>query len=152
MKIAKNVSNLINRCGVEDPQLVYDNKYKEILFSTVRHADSGDKKTLAYNEMIQQFTSVYNVDFQFAANVEDKTFLFKKDNNVYLWNEQEYGMFPLLKYVVNDKNTFTKVYDNVQIGMGESFYFDQFYNGEIDTEKRDNQPLTFKFNTTEQNS
>lgn len=152
MKIAKNVSNLINHCDVEDPQLVYDNKYKEILFSAVCHVDNGDKKTLAYNEMIQQFTSVYNVDFQFAANVEDKTFLFKKDNNVCLWNEPGEKVFPLLKYVVNDKNTFTKVYDNVQIGMGESFYFDQFYNGETDTEKRDNQPLTFKFNTTEQNS
>lgn len=152
MKIAKNVSNLINHWDVEDPQLVYDNKYKEILFSAVCRVDNGDKKTLAYNEMIQQFTSVYNVDFQFAANVEDKTFLFKKDNNVCLWNEPGEKVFPLLKYVVNDKNTFTKVYDNVQIGMGESFYFDQFYNGETDTEKRDNQPLTFKFNTTEQNS
>jgi len=69
--------------------LIYDNRYKEILFSTVRHVDNSDEKTLAYNEMIQQFTSVYNINFQFAANVEDKTFLFKKDNNVYLWNEQE---------------------------------------------------------------
>lgn len=152
MKIAKNVSSLINQRDIENPQLVYDNRYKEILFSTVRHVDNSDEKTLVYNEMIQQFTSVYNINFQFAANVEDKTFLFKKDNNVYLWNEQEQDMFPLLKYVVNDKNTFTKVYDNVQIGMGESFYFDQFYNGETDTEKRDNQPLTFKFNTTEQHS
>jgi hypothetical protein len=144
MKIAKTVSNFINKSVVENPTLAYDNKYKEIIFSNIQ------QKSLVYNEIVQQFTSVYDITFKHRAEVGNKLLLMN-DSVINKWNEK-CNLIPTLVYIVNDKNTFTKVYDNVQIGMGESFYFDQFYNGEIDTEKRDNQPLTFKFNTTEQNS
>jgi len=47
MKIAKNVSNLINTGTVTVPTLAYDNKYKEILFADI------NERTLVYNEVIQ---------------------------------------------------------------------------------------------------
>ena len=36
--------------------------------------------------------------------------------------------------------------------MGDTFYYDRFYNSEEDTSKRDGQPITIKFNTLRQES
>lgn len=151
MKIAKTVSNLINTGPIQNPALAYDNKYKEVIFSTV------NGKSLAYNEAIQQFTSMYNTQFDHSVEVGDKLLLINK-STINKWNES-CELTPILKYIVNDKSTFTKVYDNVQLGMGESFYYREFYNSEdpkdIEAGKTDNkntQPLTFTFDTIEQHS
>lgn len=152
MKITKTVSNLINKAeSITDPVLAYDNKYKEIIFSTI------NGKSLAYNEAVQQFTSMYSTQFNHSVEVGDKLLLINK-NIINRWNES-CELTPILKYIVNDKSTFTKVYDNVQLGMGESFYYREFYNSEDPkdieagkTENKNTQPLTFTFNTKGQES
>lgn len=158
MKIAKTVSNYINRnVDVTTPALAYDGKYKEILASVVYNSITEEENPLAYNELVQQFTSVYSpIEFKYSANIQDALYLISESESgdlILKWNEPDENHYPKLKYVVNDKDTFTKVYDNVQIGMGESFYYREFYNGDDNDEyNTDTQPLTFTFDTIEQHS
>mgnify|MGYP007013919993 CR=1 FL=1 len=73
MKIAKTINNLINTKTISNPCMAYDNKYKEVLLSTIE--DDEKEQTLAYSELIQQFVSLYNIKFNFSASVDDKLFL-----------------------------------------------------------------------------
>ena len=157
MKIAKSVSNLLNKYTVEKPTLAYDNKYKEIIFSTINTPDGP--KSLAYNEMIQQFTSLYGVDFQHKVELGDELLLVKdQDIDILQWNQNDGNLNDIrLKYIVNDKSTFTKVYDNLQIGMGDPFFGDDVIGNPINLKDADRQvvkdnTLKFTFNTTSQQS
>lgn len=143
MKINKTVSNIINKNKIENPVLSYDNKYKEIMLSTINI--NSDDKSLVYNELTQQFTSLYNVDFKYKAELNDKLFLINKDSIVE-WNKSK-ALYPILKYIINDKNIYTKVYDNSVIGMGDQF----FYSGNTITITNADK-LKFKFDTIGQHS
>lgn len=151
LKIEKTVSNLINSQYITERALLYDNKYKEILFSSLAQTYIDKHKTLVYNEIVQQFTSMYDFEFKYSADIEGNLYFFNDQNDAYIWNIKGHELKPLLKYLVNDKNMFVKVYDNVQIGMGEQFTTQHFYSDTEYAEKID-QPLTFKFHTFEQNS
>ena len=139
MKIAKSVSNLINKSSIVSPTLSYDNKYKEIILSSV----AG--KSLAYNEMIQQFTSLYDITFSNKAEIGDKLFLID-DYSIKEWNKEK-SLIPILKYIVNEKHNYVKVYDNANVGMGELFFYVDHH---VTTENADK--LKFKFNTLGQSS
>ena len=153
MKISKTVSSLLNKSTISSPTLAYDNKYKEIIFSEL---DNG--LSLAYSEIIQQFISLYKVSFQHSVQLEDKLLLIsnyedepdlqKQHDNVYIWNRHGVELTPFLQYIVNDKNTFVKVYDNVQVGTGDQF----FYNKQSEQIEDQLNQLKFKFNTTGQQS
>lgn len=133
---------------VDHPVLAYDTKYSELIANVVQNYP------IVYSELIQQFTGVYGVDFKYKANLLDGLLLFG-GTDVKKWNEattitDEDGKekiisstYPLLTYVVNNNHTYVKVFDNVQLGMGNAFYYDQFYNGEGEHRC----PITIEFNT-----
>lgn len=173
MKKPKQISALINKSTPQEhPKMVYDHKYNEVLMNIVNipyeeylkrfvgdlPVDSFDEVhyvmsfeydkayPIAYSELIQQFISVYTTPFEHAVTVNGSTYMFN-DNKALKWNTEGIDLYPLLRYVVNNNSMFTKTYDNVQLGMGETFYYNEFYNSEPDTEKRDNQPLSFRFRT-----
>ncbi len=148
MKKEKTVSAYIN--GIQNlkeiPTLLYDDKYSEILINLT------DQKSLVYNEFVQQFTSVYQVWFDHALNIEGSV-LFTRDTKMYEWNKVEKNSeyIPRLDYVVNPSSQIVKVFDNMEIGMGEGFYYDQFYNGPQNGDRPDyKQPIKIIFNTPKQ--
>ena len=177
MKKPKTVSSLINRGQlINKPKMSYDHKYHEVLMHVVNipyieylkrfennfpvdgfendfiiAEERFNRYPIVYNEIVQQFTSAYTTPFEHSVVVNGKNYMFE-NNDVYEWNKVGEELYPRLRYVVNANSTFTKTYDNVQLGMGESFYYDLFYNSEPDTTKRDNQPLTFAFRTIGQQS
>ena len=131
----KSISNYINKHEeVDKPNLVYDNKYKELLCSVV---EGG---TLVYSEIISAFVSVYKFNPLFDAQVFEDT-LVSNTSGLYKINEssQTSSLFgldikPLLKYIVNKDSSYNKVFDITTFGG-------RFYGGD------DLKNLTFKFDT-----
>lgn len=161
MKKLKLVSNYINKStSLEKPALVYDNKYSEVLMSVVNNTDydslyyhTNGKSPLVYNEITQQFTSVYERPFDYKFVFFDKLMLADNTTSgnsttgkIYEWNKSNTSLLPYLKYIVNDNSTYVKVYDNVQLGIGDAFYGSWY----LDSEEKDHQlfdKLRFKFHT-----
>ena len=131
----KNISNYINSNNeVDKPNLIYDNKYKEILCSVV-----GDG-AISYSEIINAFISVYKFNPLLDTHIFDDTIV-TSNNSLYQINKQsadstlfENPITPLLKYVVNKDSQYNKVYDITTFGG-------RLYGGD------DLNSLTFKFNT-----
>lgn len=132
----KNITNYINSNDeVDRPNLVYDNKYKEIICSVV-----GDG-SITYNETIGAFVSVYKTNPIFDTQVFEDTLV---TNNSQLYKINEPGsnstllgddkIHPLLQYVVNKDSQYNKVFDITTFGG-------RFYGGD------DLSDLTFKFDT-----
>ena len=138
LSIAKNVSNYIHKnAEVSKPNVAYDNKYKELLFTVVNN------ETIAYNEFIAQFTSIYKYMPIFDTQVFDnlittnKTSLFREDKKkekgqAHLFNK---AIYPLVQYVVNKDAQYNKVFDISTFGG-------RFYGGDEGIKH-----LRFTFNT-----
>ena len=144
MKKVKTVNKYINeRDECEKPALAYDSKYNEVLMNVV------GQMPLAYSEITQQFTSLYNASFDYKIDFNDRLILVANDN-FNEWNAGNGYLKPSLKYVVNDNNTYVKVYDNVLFGLGDVFDDGSyFYNSDVEEKI---QPLNFTFKTKGQES
>ena len=134
----KSIRNYLNSHDENNkPYLFYDPKYKEVVNSVV------NDESVVYNEQIEAFTSVYKFTPTFAALVNNDilttnilTVYNYNDNdgsNVTLFREP---ILPLLKYVVNNHNTYTKVFDITTFGG-------RFYGGNNSGVNH----LSFKFKT-----
>lgn len=113
-----------------------------------------DDGSMIYSELTGQFVSLVDVYPKHAIQFGDKIYMMSdKDANdkyLWLWNYQECKknpdvsyvrgfsnmLYPYVKYVINDNNTFPKVFDNITFGG-------RFYGGD----KEDITPLRFKFKT-----
>lgn len=113
-----------------------------------------DDGSMIYSELTGQFISLVDVYPKHAIQFGDKIYMMSdKDANdkyLWLWNYQECKknpdvsyvrgfsnmLYPYVKYVINDNNTFPKVFDNITFGG-------RFYGGD----KEDITPLRFKFKT-----
>lgn len=126
LSIAKNVSNHIHQHEeVEKPHLVYDNKYKEMMFSVV---EGG---AITYNEFIAKFTAVYKYMPLFSTQVFEKLFTTTSDT-IYQYNTpqttgkailDDVNITPLVRYVVNKNNMYVKTFDITTFGG-------RFYGGD----------------------
>lgn len=134
----KSIRNYLNSHDENNkPYLFYDTKYKEVVNSVV------NDESVVYNEQIEAFTSVYKFTPTFAALV-DNNILTTNVLTVYNYNDNNGNgvtlfrepMYPLLKYVVNNNNTYTKVFDIITFGG-------RFYGGDDSGVNH----LSFKFNT-----
>lgn len=139
----KNVQNYLNSQYKVDnltdsPTLTFDKLYNEILFSVTYDG------SLVYNEYIQQFNSVYDINHNGSFAFTDRVILLPANLELYQWNKSRDGetsrgifgneLLPTIKYVVNANSTYTKVYDN-------SEFAGRFYGGdELDD-------LSFRFTT-----
>ena len=134
----KGVKNYINeRSESNEPHLFYDNKYKELVSNAVNN------ESLVYNEQVEAFTSVYKFTPLFSTITEGELLVANKEQlDVYsikeglFENSSLFGeeVYPLLKYVVNNQNTYNKVFDITTFGG-------RFYGGD------DLSNLTFTFDT-----
>ena len=137
----KNITNHINKHNeVSHPSLSYDVKFNELISNVV---DGG---AIAYNEYVQQFTSIYTFLPIFRSRIGNDLLLSSSDT-IYKWNGKLTSdpntslLFgqpakPKVQYVVNKANAYNKVFDITTFGG-------RFYGGEdagIDN-------LTFKFDT-----
>ena len=72
--------------GIVAPVMFYDKKYNEVV-SKVLHGQKD--KSIAYNEMIQAFTSVYDLDFDNHLTFDNNIYLLAATNgrlNIGHWN------------------------------------------------------------------
>ena len=101
--------------GIVTPVMFYDKKYNEVV-SKVLHGQKD--KSIAYNEMIQAFTSVYDLDFENHLTFDNDIYLLNVVDgklNIGHWNKGTRNVDTKLKYVVNASPTVTKVFDNQEI-------------------------------------
>ena len=122
LSTVKNVKNYIKFVDGNDteestiPTIVYDNKYKEVLFNVV------EDKSLVYSEHTMNFTSVYNFSPIFYCNLDNLTIVMPKNitsknastSKFYQYNTTidrkaklfDKKVYPAVKYVVNDANMY----------------------------------------------
>jgi hypothetical protein len=109
----KGIKNYLNEYDeATTPELVYDNKYKEVIASVVK------KGSVVFNEQIQSFTGVYTFTPLYDALVNGRLLL-TSDNTVYTYNAKENNnsklfdsnAYPLIQYVVNNNSTYVKTFD-----------------------------------------
>lgn len=112
----RNTQNIMHEySGISTPVMFYDKKYNEVV-SKVLHGDSD--KSIAYNEMIQAFTSVYDLDFENHLTFDNNIYLLNSSEgglNIGHWNSGTQNINTKLKYVVNSNPGITKVFDNQEI-------------------------------------
>ena len=122
----KNISNFIRvNNKINKPAAVYDQDNNEILFNVVK--DGTDDRCLVYNEIVQGFTSLYDMPFDMSLIIPGSIY-YIYNNNIYVGekNAEEAlsttgePMLPYLKYIVNTNPQYNKVFD-IQI-FGGSFY------------------------------
>lgn len=109
------------RKGVQHPKMFYDKKYNELV-SKVLHTSTD--QSLSYNEMIQEFTSVYDINFDESLTFDDNTYLLNSvDDGIKIghWNYGDGMKNTVLKYVVNESPMTTKVFDNQEIVTEQQF-------------------------------
>jgi len=132
----KNIKSYINSHEESSiPSVIYDNKYKEVLFNV------ANDETVVYNEQVGAFTSIYTFSPIFYCKL-DNSMLISGDeigNNIYKYNELDDGSklfkntaLPKVQFVVNKDSVVNKVYDN------------QFFNGKFQNDLSD---ITLKYNT-----
>lgn len=112
-----NTQNIMHEySGISAPVMFYDKKYNEVV-SKVLHGDPD--KSIAYNEMIQAFTSVYDLDFENHLTFDNNIYLLNPSKegklNIGHWNNGTQNVNTKLKYVVNANPGITKVFDNQEI-------------------------------------
>ena len=123
MNKVKTISNYINSKNESSkPAIAHDIKYNEILFDVV------DNNTLAYSEVTQQFTSVYDVLFKHKMYFNNRLVI-TDDNTLYEWNKSSvnYTFNPYIKFVINSQSLYNNTYDLMQIG-GELYDGTDFSN------------------------
>lgn len=116
----KNVSNYINSIDIVLPKLVWDSKYKEILFNLFRNNSSKKGDSLVYSEVIQAFTAIYDLPFEYTILFPSVIFfivnnkIYDRKNNFYPNNSiNTYGnkITPVVEYVVNNNPIYNKTFD-----------------------------------------
>lgn len=148
MNKIKTISNYINsRSEIKDPELAYDYKYNEVLMNVV---DGGP---LMYNEVTQQFVSIY--EHSFSHSMRFKEYLVITDNNkAYKYNGDTQYLLPTLKYIVNDNPQYVKVYDNCNFGLDENYddtssmnfrFHTKDQDGELDSSEITNREYDYRF-------
>lgn len=115
------VQNIINAFGNsnEIPWMFYDKKYNEVVTKFNRNTNN---KSIAYNEVVRAFTSMYSVGFEGSITFSDGLYLLNKDSSLQIgkWNEGNVSnfsgpIFSHIQYVVNKNPLTTKTFDNQEI-------------------------------------
>lgn len=126
----KSIQNLVNNKRKEDtindnPKTAYDCKSNEVLFNLF---NTNDVKhgSVVYNENIQQFVSLYDIDFDNTIVFGDRLYLSNRSGDtLYKWNSSESGgsfglnynrLLPYVKYTINDNSQIVKTFDNAVVG------------------------------------
>jgi hypothetical protein len=121
--ISKNFNNILedkpcyNALGViSGITTAYDMKRNKVVYTV--HNGSSPAFTLAYNEMLDNFTSFYS--FKPKMYISDgKNIFTNSGNSLYVQSEGEYGNYygtiykSSIKYIVNKDSLITKTYDNI---------------------------------------
>lgn len=116
LKKVKSVSKYIDdKGGRDNPVLSYDNDHNEVICNVL-----SDNKSIVYGELMQQFMSIYDYNFDHKIQFNDRLLMFTNISsgvNMYRWNsvgsEQKK---PKFIYVVNDNCTFPKSFDIMTFG------------------------------------
>lgn len=101
---------------IYSPTMLYDKKYNEVI-SSVLNKDNKNK-SIAYNEMLQSFTSVYDIPFDDKLVLSNNIYLLNCEDNhlqIHKWNEKEQQLQSVIKYIVNEQPVITKVFDNQEL-------------------------------------
>lgn len=103
------------------PWMFYDQKYNEMALDV----QSDHKMSLAYNEQIRAFTSVYDVGFDGAVQFKNGLYLLNVNDEGQLqigeWNRSDEPtgfnspLISAIQYVVNKAPLITKVFDNQEL-------------------------------------
>jgi len=98
---------------------VYDNKYNEAIFTIVKTSP----ETIAYNEVLDSFSTFYSYPVQHYITLYNDRFLSVKtmETNAWLHDSLSVGRSNLynvlenatIKFMVNDKYIYNKVFDNI---------------------------------------
>lgn len=122
----KNISNHIRSNDKQpEPAVTYDQDNKEVLFNVVK--DGTADRCLVYNEVMQSFTSLYDLPFKHSIDISDKKY-YIQNNKIFLQTKNaqnavstnDTNLTPYLKYIVNNNPQYNKVYD-IQI-VGGTLY------------------------------
>lgn len=122
----KNISNYIRSNDKQlEPAVTYDQDNKEVLFNVVK--DGIADRCLVYNEVVQSFTSLYDLPFKHSIDISDKKY-YIQNNKIFLQTKNAQNavstndtyLTPYLKYIVNNNPQYNKVYD-IQI-VGGTLY------------------------------
>ena len=122
----KNISNYIRSNNKQpEPAVTYDQDNKEVLFNVVK--DGTADRCLVYNEVMQSFTSLYDLPFKHSIDISDKKY-YIQNNKIFLQTKNaqnavstnDTNLTPYIKYVVNQNPQYNKVYD-IQI-VGGTLY------------------------------
>lgn len=119
----KNVKSYLSNLQESDtPLMFYDSKYKEVVGNVVNN------ECIVYNEQAQCFTSIYKFSPVWYTETYDKQIITGGivTDVLHLYNSNDpsmgvclfgdYKTYPKIKYVVNNKNTYNKVFDTQLIG------------------------------------
>lgn len=118
----KNISNYVRSNDKQpEPAVTYDQDNKEVLFNVVK--DGTADRCLVYNEVIQSFTSLYDLPFKYSIDISDKKY-YIQNNKIFLQTKnaqnavstKDTNLMPYIKYVVNQNPQYNKVYDIQTIG------------------------------------
>lgn len=130
----------------QTPALFFDDKNNEIICKVL-----SDDNSVAYNEAIKAFPSIYTIPFDSYITFSNKTFLIRNvdgdlsiaqwdasNENTTSWNNKIISAY--IKYIVNANPAITKVFDNQEIvtPQDEFAYFDLKkvdYNSYFSTDK-----------------
>lgn len=112
------VQNIMHeRNGIVSPVMFYDNKYNEVI-SRVLLRD-GQDESIAYNENVKAFTSVYTIPYKERVSFSNGVYLLNVSNgNLHInqWDVKDNDPIKtVLRYVVNAQPLITKVFDNQEI-------------------------------------
>jgi hypothetical protein len=126
----KGVQSYLNTAPLSDnPVIMYDPKYNEVLFTIIDYYSSAVEwprnACLVYNEQIDAFTSFYLVNMQHVLNFVSNQYIYQYDDTApILYNNGDNGYYLALAYrdakiewYVNDEYAITKVFDNIQYTM-----------------------------------
>lgn len=118
----KNISNYVRSNDKQlEPAVTYDQDNKEVLFNVVK--DGTVDRCLVYNEVVQSFTSLYDLPFKYSIDISDKKY-YIQNNKIFLQTKNAQNavstnntnLTPCLKYIVNNNPQYNKVYDIQTIG------------------------------------
>lgn len=136
------IQNLMHeRNGVLSPIMFYDNKYNEVVSRVLSNDDS-----VAYNENVKAFTSVYTMSYKEKVQFYNGVYLINHQNgniNINQWDvKDDNPIMTILRYVVNAQPLITKVFDNQEIvtekPIDESQYEMYDYKWKTDLYSSDN--------------
>lgn len=109
--------NIMQTCGRSNgTTMLYDKKYNEVISSVLNKDDKN--KSISYNEMLQSFTSIYDIPFDDKLVLSNNIYLLSCENDhlqIHKWDEKEQQLQSVIKYTVNEQPIVTKVFDNQEL-------------------------------------